>query len=1094
MRQEKVLATLVIIIFSMICLGIIFTQNLFSAGKPFELRINVGGERIVDTRGNEWLKDHIYRSGYGYMGISGTYATREAILGTSIPEIYQSERYKLYGYRADVPNGHFEIILHFAEIYHERRNKRIMEVKIEDVVVEKNLDIYDRVGKNVALALVYNTRDLGKPITDKCIDIEIINKKDDTKLSGIEIIQMVEQPTILEVEPKILDFGINQQSQLLKISNIGTIPAMWRFDNITFPAWLRLPNPRTGKIKANSFISIPIDVDRSKIRGGLTRDTLRIVASEFEQKIPISVVVPGVSRLNIVNPTLEFGTDRLNLTCLIRNDGGSKLTWRVDNSALPPHIERVYPSSGNIEIGESYYLNVIITRKGLPAGIHTENIVIRSENNDYKISAIIEMPATREDHIFVNSAATGLNNGSSWEDAFITVKDAIANVHRYRRNRTTEIWVAQGTYYEYNILVPTGVQLYGGFTGNETVREERTNPWVFPTIIDAGRRGRCFECLHKTVIDGFVIQNGRDWNSGEGKGAAILTYDADIKIRNNLIRKNVDSWAGAIFIEGFDRRRKVANASPLIEYNVLIDNFSNYCAAAIELRGSAATIRNNTIVGNKGFGLEIQDLLGPYREIIYGNFYNNIITDNVRQKQNDVWAEARKSTNYSYVGKCWNLEGKYKPYDYGEGNLFGDVSAGKPGFIDEDSGDFRLRENSICINSGHPNFGADPDGSRADMGAFPFDHQNGSLEIQQRNLNFNPDITIRSVTIKAYGGKPVKWQASCYPDNEVLITIRPSSGELHDGEEAVLTFSYIPSGLPDGIYNGHFAFATSQKSYEGTWSILVNNSSPIIKADVAEVVIEQEIGAAHPTPQRIRINNSGYGSLDWKAKKRFNQKWLDFSELSGMNVDMLTLMFNTSNLTFGEYYEEIIISDVKTANKQAALPVRLKMVPGKFVHEVEAEQTHSLPNDAWKIQTNDGSLGIQAMKNSLAQPDVLNRLDYEFTVPEDVEFVYVFAEVDVNSSRSNDSFWVSVNGFDPCLWDNVNSKYDGWSRAWVYHQKRDRQHMFVVRPGKNTLNLYTRESGGFINWFVISNDPNINIQTYQFGAMTHAIKNSNRRR
>jgi len=142
---------------------------------------------------------------------------------------------------------------------------------------------------------------------------------------------------------------------------------------------------------------------------------------------------------------------------------------------------------------------------------------------------------------------------------------------------------------------------------------------------------------------------------------------------------------------------------------------------------------------------------------------------------------------------------------------------------------------------------------------------------------------------------------------------------------------------------------------------------------------------------------------------------------------------------------------------------------------------------------NDGAMSIQAMENSLALPDSLHRLNYDFTVPEDVELVYVFAEVDVNGNRSNDSFWVSVNGFDPCLWDNVNSKLEGWNRAWVYHQKRDRQHIFVVRPGENTLNVYTRESGGLINWFVITNDPDMNIQTYQFGKMTQALKRSTSR-
>jgi len=50
----------------------------------------------------------------------------------------------------------------------------------------------------------------------------------------------------------------------------------------------------------------------------------------------------------------------------------------------------------------------------------------------------------------------------------------------------------------------------------------------------------------------------------------------------------------------------------------------------------------------------------------------------------------------------------------------GDISA-DPRFVDPAGNDFHLKYNSPCINSGDPTSAPDPDGSRADMGDYPFD-------------------------------------------------------------------------------------------------------------------------------------------------------------------------------------------------------------------------------------------------------------------------------------------------------------------------------------------------------------------------------------
>src|SRR5436190_1207006 len=77
--------------------------------------------------------------------------------------------------------------------------------------------------------------------------------------------------------------------------------------------------------------------------------------------------------------------------------------------------------------------------------------------------------------IYTDAAASGLNNGTSWTNAYSSLQDAL--------NSTTSdtIWVADGTY---NVIlnIYDSVKLFGGFVGNETSLSQRN--WSgFQTIL-----------------------------------------------------------------------------------------------------------------------------------------------------------------------------------------------------------------------------------------------------------------------------------------------------------------------------------------------------------------------------------------------------------------------------------------------------------------------------------------------------------------------------------------------------------------------------------------------------------------------------------
>ena len=125
-----------------------------------------------------------------------------------------------------------------------------------------------------------------------------------------------------------------------------------------------------------------------------------------------------------------------------------------------------------------------------------------------------------------DSSTNGLNNGTSWSDAFTDLQDALDVA-----SNGTQIWVAQGSYAPAGPGGPrtatfhlvNGVQLYGGFDGTEAGLEERDvagNVSILSGDLagdDVGTNGRNENsynvvtgggCDETAVLDGFTITCG----------------------------------------------------------------------------------------------------------------------------------------------------------------------------------------------------------------------------------------------------------------------------------------------------------------------------------------------------------------------------------------------------------------------------------------------------------------------------------------------------------------------------------------------------------------------------------------------------------
>jgi len=146
-------------------------------------RINAGGNGYTDADGNQWSADQYYSSGnWGYIG-GRSYKRSDPIDNTDDDPLYQSERYGNFSYQFDVPNGQYDVVLHFAETYWQNARNRIFDVQIEGAPVLNDYDIVAAVGSDVAVALTFPN----VLVSDGQLNIDFITVKNNAKVSAVSV-------------------------------------------------------------------------------------------------------------------------------------------------------------------------------------------------------------------------------------------------------------------------------------------------------------------------------------------------------------------------------------------------------------------------------------------------------------------------------------------------------------------------------------------------------------------------------------------------------------------------------------------------------------------------------------------------------------------------------------------------------------------------------------------------------------------------------------------------------------------------------------------------------------------------------------------
>ena len=226
---------------------------------------------------------------------------------------------------------------------------------------------------------------------------------------------------------------------------------------------------------------------------------------------------------------------------------------------------------------------------------------------------------------FVDADATGANGGASWPDAFTDLRAALAAAQA-----GDQVWVAAGLYQpdagigqkSLSFDLASGVSLYGGFAGTETLLDER-DILLNPTVLSGDLHGNddpvsfaahllisdnsyhvvsCLDTTSPATIDGFTITGGVGLtNAPAGAcdtsvGGGLVVSNAAVTIRNCTFEQNQAGLGGGLYIG--------MSTEVVVESCTFVGNVSQTVGGAgLALCGSGAEITGSRFEGNQAKAL-----------------------------------------------------------------------------------------------------------------------------------------------------------------------------------------------------------------------------------------------------------------------------------------------------------------------------------------------------------------------------------------------------------------------------------------------------------------------------------------------------------
>ncbi|MCD4697511.1 MAG: T9SS type A sorting domain-containing protein [Bacteroidales bacterium] len=352
------------------------------------------------------------------------------------------------------------------------------------------------------------------------------------------------------------------------------------------------------------------------------------------------------------------------------------------------------------------------------------------------------------------------------------------------------------------------------FLGFASTQTENSTLEYTHIEFSAGSGVTCFE-YSNLVISHSTIKNNKQ------KGINLLDF-SDIIVEHTNILNNMDGGISVNYsapdVSNFNisnngnsgvtiTGQAPSNIIPVFTNGIISNNFSGSKGGGVNMIGDAtanfsemAIFSNSAIFGG-----------GVYCSFSNINMDKVTLTDNTAQTGGGIYfSQVNGYTNIVSNSILWGdypdeifLDGGQPQITYsdvmggfaGTGNINED-----PWFVNSDNNNFELSwdnfpnesfSKSPCIDSGHPHAKYDPDGTRADMGAYYF-HQSYSVSPASKKvvekISMYPNPAQNSISL--FSEAPVENVQVCSLSGKVMIEI--NNFELNN--------KYDISDLKSGIY------------------------------------------------------------------------------------------------------------------------------------------------------------------------------------------------------------------------------------------------------------------------------------------------------
>lgn len=299
-----------------------------------------------------------------------------------------------------------------------------------------------------------------------------------------------------------------------------------------------LPNGPDAFLKTD--INRLIDIRNKFLVNASDVKYLSKIGSSFAQNY-----LSGFANTSVIFQTVAGGIENAESLIAINFAGDTLIAEiELDTNASLTIGSLLYEKTGKsftpqIEINESNRVMIALPPRSY--GVWVNN-------------SIPELTCGMDSILYVDINATGLNNGSSWENAFTSL-NAVINLCSHCQE-VKEIWLKEGIYRSSifndrnnNFHFTSPIKLLGGFpsAGNPTYAQR--NPTLYETILSGniGNTGNSDNRYHvirndavedTLLLDGIIIQDGNANGTGaEALGGGILNAGY-MKLINSKITLN----------------------------------------------------------------------------------------------------------------------------------------------------------------------------------------------------------------------------------------------------------------------------------------------------------------------------------------------------------------------------------------------------------------------------------------------------------------------------------------------------------------------------------------------------------------------------